>query len=229
MYTAPLLQPGTYDITSTQSGFATVQNKGVTVQIGATVRIDITMPVASQQSLVTVTTEAPLFESEKTETSQTVSENLVADLPISSRRWEQFVMLTPGLTTDGASGLIAFHGINSLYNSNNVDGASNDNSGGAARGGTNDGYIYSTDSIKEFQVASGNYNAEIGHAAGASVNAVTKSGGNDFHGDLFYNMRNQVFNALDPVNKTNATLNSLGATQSIHQQNQFGGSFDFPC
>src|ERR1700674_4069096 len=185
---AALLQPGDYDLTVSQTGFATVQHKALKVQVGQTVRIDIEMPVASQQSLVPVTTEAPLIETEKTEASQTVTENLVTDLPISSRRWEQFVLLTPGVSPDGPSGTMSFHGINSLYNNNSVDGASNNNSGGNARGGTNDGFVYSTDSIREFQVASSNYNAEVAQAAGGSVNAVTKSGTNNFHGDLFYNM-----------------------------------------
>jgi len=139
VYTAPLLQPGNYDVTATQTGFATVQNKGIAVQVGATLRIDIMMPVASQQSLVTVTTEAPVLETEKTEQAETVSENLVADLPIGSRRWEQFTLLTPGVATDGA-GKIAFHGINSMYNTNSVDGASNDQTeDGTVRGGTSDG------------------------------------------------------------------------------------------
>ena len=103
------------------------------------------------------------------------------DLPIGSRRWEQFTLLTPGVTTDGA-GKIAFHGINSMYNTNSVDGASNDQTeDGTVRGGTSDGYTYSTDSIKEFKVSSSNFTAEIGHAAGGAVNAVTKSGTNDLH------------------------------------------------
>src|SRR6202521_3133122 len=134
---AALLQPGDYDLTVSQTGFATVQHKAIKIQVGQTVRIDIEMPVASQQSLVTVTTEAPLIETEKTEQSQTVSENLVSNLPISSRRWEQFVLLTPGLPTHGPNGLIRFHGLNGMYNHNSVDGASNDNSyNSTARGGT---------------------------------------------------------------------------------------------
>ena len=72
--------------------------------VGQTVRIDFEMPVASQQSLVTVTTEIPMLETEKTEQSQNVSENLVSNLPVSSRRWEQFALLTPGSTPDGTTG-----------------------------------------------------------------------------------------------------------------------------
>ena len=230
VYVAPLLQPGTYDITASQMGFATVQNKGVAVQVGGTVRIDITMPVASQQSLITVTTEAPVLETEKTEQSQNVSENLVSNLPVSSRRWEQFVMLTPGVTPDGSSGGIAFHGINSLYSGNSVDGANNNSSyNGTARGGaTSDGYTYSGDSIREFQVSGSSFTAEVGQSAGGAVNAVTKSGTNSLHGDLFYNMRNPIFNALDPVGAANARINNQTPTKPVHQQNQFGGSTGGP-
>jgi hypothetical protein len=229
IYTATLLQPGNYEVTAAQTGFSSVQNKGVRVQVGETVRIDIEMPVASQQSLVTVTTEAPLIETEKTEASQTVSETLVSDLPVSSRRWEQFVMLTPGVAPDGPSGGMTWHGVNSMYNGNSVDGANNMNmSNGAARGApANDGYVYSGDSIREFQVASSNYNAELGNAGGA-VNAVTKSGTSQIHGDAFYNMRNPIFNALDPVVKTAAAVAHTTPTQSVHQQNQFGGSVGGP-
>jgi len=225
IYTGSLLQPGNYDVTASQTGFASVLNKGIRVQVGETVRIDIQMPVASQQSLVTVTTEAPLIETEKTEASQTVSETLVSDLPVSSRRWEQFVMLTPGVAPDGPSGGMTWHGFNSMYNGNSVDGANNmQMSNGAARGTpANDGYVYSGDSIREFQVASSNYSAELGNAGGA-VNAVTKSGTSQMHGDVFYNMRNPIFNALDTVVKTGAALANTTPTKSVHQQNQFGGS-----
>ena len=235
VYFVSSLPPGNYEVTASQTGFASVQHKGVTVQVGQTARIDIEMPVQSQQSLVTVTTEAPLIETEKTEQSQNVSESLVSNLPVGSRRWEQFVLLTPGVTPDGATGAMSFHGVNSMYNSNNVDGANNNNSYNAgARGvggtvvGTPDGYVYSSDSIREFQVASSSYSAEIGQAAGGSVNAVTKSGTSQLHGDLFYNLRYPSLNAVDPVAKTNAAINNTVATQAVHQQHQWGGSVGGP-
>src|SRR6202040_1024739 len=132
-----------------------------------TVRIDIAMTVASQQSLVTVTTEVPILETEKTEQSQNVSEALVSNLPVSSRRWEQFALLTPGVNYDGSAGAISVHGINSLYNNNSVDGANNNSSyQGGSRGSSVDGYVYSGDSIREFQVGSNNYSVEVGQAAG---------------------------------------------------------------
>jgi len=229
IYVAPLLPPGIYDVTASQSGFASVQHKGITLEVGQTVRLDFAMPVQSQQSLVTVTTEIPVLETEKTEQTQNVSENMVANLPVSSRRWEQFVFLTPGVTPDGTSNGISFHGLNSLYNNNSVDGANNNSSyNGASRGGGSDGYVYSGDSIREFQVSSSNFNAELGQAAGGSVNAVTKSGTANYHGDLFYNGRSPNFNAFDPVSKANAAVNGTAPSIPVHQQDQYGGSFGGP-
>lgn len=223
-YVMPLLMPGNYDVTVSQAGFATMQQKGIVLQVGQTARIDFEMQVATQQLLVTVTTDAPVLETEKTEQSQNVSETLVSNLPVSSRRWEQFVLLTPAANMDGPTGLISFHGISSMYNNNSVDGANNNNAFNAtSRGVTaNDGYVYSADSIKEFQVSSSSFGAEVGQAAGGAVNAVTKSGTSQFHGDLFYNMRNPIFNAYDPVSKTLAATQGTVATQSVKQQNQWG-------
>src|SRR5262249_25082439 len=145
VYNVPLLRPGTYDITAMQSGFSTLKRAAVDLQVGATVRIDTQMVVSAQQTLVTVTTEIPILETEKTEQSQNVSEALVSNLPVSSRRWEQFALLTPGVNPDGVNGGMSFHGINNLYNNNSVDGANNNyNYDGGSRGGpANDGYVYS--------------------------------------------------------------------------------------
>ncbi len=240
VYTVPLLPPGNYDITASQPGFATVQRKGVSLQVGQTLRIDFEMPVAAQESLVTVTTEVPLLETERTQPAQNINENMVGNLPVSSRRWEQFTLLTPGVNPDGTSGGISFHGINNLYNNNSVDGANNNYhyDGGTRGGSANDGYVYSSDSIREFQVSSSGFGAEVGQTAGGSVNAVTKSGTNAWHGDAFYYGRQPRFNALDPTSKASADSRNVAlaasgkpletATQSVKQQHQYGASVGGP-
>jgi hypothetical protein len=221
IYVAPYLQPGNYQVTASKSGFETVVTKNVVVHVGERVTIDIQLPLHSQQTSVEVTAEAPLLETDKTDHSQTVSQSQVEGLPIATRRWENFVLLTPAVTTDGSSGLSSFRGISGLYNGNSVDGANNTQAFfSEARGrAIIVTYVYSPDSIKEFQVSSSNYSAEYGQAAGGTVNAVTRSGTNQLHGDLFYNLRYPDLNALDPVGKTKG-IN----TQTVHQQNQFGGS-----
>jgi hypothetical protein len=225
LYAAPYLQSGNYEVTASKSGFQTVVSKGVVVHVGDTVTIDIQMPIAGGQTSITVTAEAPVLETEKTSQAQTVSQELVDGLPLVARRWENFVLLTPAVTTDGTSGLSSFRGISGLYNGNSVDGANNTQAFfSEARGrAIIVAYVYSPDSIKEFQVAASNYSAEYGQAAGGVVNAVTKSGGNDLHGDLFYDLRYPSLNALDPFGKSRGVF-----TQTVHQQNQFGVSVGGP-
>lgn len=227
-YSVPALQPGLYDVTASQTGFATVKQQGVRVQVGETIRVDVQMPVASTNQLVTVTTEVPILQTEDTSASEVVSENIVNDIPMSSRRYEQFVLLTPGVSPDGSSGMISFRGLNGLANMTAIDGANNnDNFRSTQLGATSDGYFTSADAIREFQVSESNYSAELGQAAGGSVNTVVKSGTNDLHGDAFENVRYPSLNALDPATVLGLPAGAI-PTQSVHQQNQFGGSVGGP-
>jgi hypothetical protein len=224
-YVAPYLQPGNYVVTATMTGFQTVASQTIVVHVGDKITFDLQMPLGTQTTSVTVTEVVPIIETEKTASSQTVDQSLVQQLPIASRRWESFTLLTPGVTTDGNSGLSSFRGISGLYNGNSVDGANNTQAFfSEARGrAIIVAYVYSPDSVKEFQVANSNYSAEFGQAAGGVVNAVTRSGTNQLHGDLFYDLRYPSLNALDPFGKSRGTL-----TQTVHQQNHFGGSVGAP-
>jgi hypothetical protein len=112
----------------------------------------------------------------------------VKNLPINGRQWDAFVLLTPNVTTDGGTGLLSYRGISGLYNNNSMDGANNQQAFfSESKGRTVSGipYVYSLDSIREFEVSAANYSAEFGQAAGGQVNAVTKSGSNQMTGDLF--------------------------------------------
>ena len=218
IYVAAFLQPGHYEVSATKSGFVKVVRKGLTLQVGQTLTIDLSLSLQTTQETVAVTAVAPVLDVEKTEVSQVVSDNLVDNLPLVGRRWDNFVLLTPAVTTDGNS--VSFRGISSLYNNNSVDGANNNQAFfSSPRGGSTAPYAYSLDSIQEFQVSPAAYSSEFGHAAGGIVNAVTRSGGNAIHGDLFYYLRYPSLNALDPVAKAAGIY-----TQPVHQQQQFGGS-----
>ena len=223
IYAAQFLQPGHYDVTASKTGFTKTTRQGLTVEVGRSLTIDFSLTVQSGTDTVTVTGEAPVVDTDKTEVAQEVSESLVRNLPIVGRRWDNFVLLTPGVTTDG--GLVSYRGISGLYNNNSVDGANNNQAFfSEARGRSTVPYTYSQDSIEEFQVSASNYSAEFGQAAGGVVNAVTKSGTNQIHGDLFYYLRYPSLNALDPVNKASAIY-----TQPVHQQQQFGASAGGPA
>jgi hypothetical protein len=236
-YTAPFLQPGHYEVIVSAPGMSKVDTKGLTLLVGQTLTVDASLPVGATATEVTVTGETLTLDPQKTEVSQTLDQNLVGNLPVATRNWSSFVLLTPNVVQDGGSGLVSFHGISGLYNQNYVDGANNNQmlfseARGRASGAP---YVYSIDSIKEFQAQASNYSVEFGQAAGGQVNAITKSGTNQLHGDLFYAIRYPSLNALDPLTKFNALYNqpnpvikSFLLTQPVHQQHQFGGSIGGP-
>lgn len=232
-YTANFLQPGHYEVILGGGSFGKVDRKSLVLTVGQTLTIDATLNAASVSTQVEVTSETPLVDDQKTEVSQTIGEHLISNLPIASRNWSAFVLNTPNVTPDGGSGLVSFHGISGLYNQNYVDGSNNNQMLFSEARGRSSGapYVYSIDSIKEFQAETSNYSVEFGQAAGGQVNAITKSGTNSFHGDAFYYLRYPDLNALDPYSKFQALHNGATPfllTQPVHQQHQFGGSVGGP-
>jgi hypothetical protein len=232
-YAANFLLPGHYEITAGGGGFGKVDRKNLVLTVGQILTVDATLPPASVSTEVIVTSESPLIDTDKTEVAQTIDQSLISNLPVASRNWSAFVLNTPNVTPDGGSGLVSFHGISGLYNQNYVDGSNNNQMLFSEARGRSSGapYVYSIDSIKEFQAQTSNYSVEFGQAAGGQVNAITKSGTNKFHGDAFYYLRYPDLNALDPYNKFQALHNngnSFLLTQPVHQQHQFGGSVGGP-
>jgi len=232
-YTANFLLPGHYEVILGGGSFGKIDRTNLTLTVGQILTIDAALPAASVSTQVEVTSDSPLVDTDKTEVAQTIGEHLISNLPVATRNWSAFVLNTPNVTQDGGSGLVSFHGISGLYNQNYVDGSNNNQmlfseARGRASGAP---YVYSIDSIKEFQAETSNYSVEFGQAAGGQVNAITKSGTNHFHGDAFYYLRYPDLNALDPYNKFQALHNNGNAfllTQPVHQQHQFGGSVGGP-
>ena len=239
LYSAPFLQPGHYKVDATAPNFGKVQIANIALIVGQTLTVDVTLKVSTSSTTVEVQATPEMLDVQKTEVSQTMDQQMVQNLPVAARNWSSFVLLTPAVTQDGTSGLISFHGISGLYNQNYVDGANNNQMLFSEARGRSSGapYVYSADSIKEFQAETSNYSVEFGQAAGGQVNAITKSGTNNMHGDLFYLLRYPDLNALDPYSKWNALHGSASGTpvlaktlltQPVHQQNQFGGSVGGP-
>jgi Carboxypeptidase regulatory-like domain len=174
-YTATFLQPGHYEVVVGGGAFGKFDQRDINLTVGRTLAINASLAAASVSSEVVVSGEAPVLDTQKTEVSQTVGQQLISNLPVNGRRWDDFVLLTPNVVPDGGSGLVAFHGISGLYNQNYVDGANNNEmlfseARGRASGAP---YVYSLDSIKEFEAETSNYSAEFGQAAGGQVNAIT--------------------------------------------------------
>lgn len=224
-YSATFLQPGHYEVLIGGGGFGKIDRKNLTLTVGQILTIDAALPTASISTEVQVSSEAPVLDTEKQDVSQTVDQQLVSNLPVNGRRWDNFVLLTPNVAPDGNTGLISYRGISGLYNTNLVDGANNQQAFFSEARGRSIGapYVYPLDSIQEFESSVTGYSAEFGGAAGGIVNAITKSGTNAFHGDLFEYYRTPGWNALDPLNKFNHLL-----VQPVKVQNQFGASVGGP-
>ena len=198
-YRAAALQPGTYEVSATLSGFDVKPITGVEVQVGQTASVDLKMHPAGVTESVTVTGDTPIVDARRTDVSNVISQESLQNLPVTGRRWDNFVLLSPGVTNDGNFGLVSYRGISGLYNNNMVDGVDNNQAFfGEARGRTRIAYSVSESAIKEFQVGVSNMSAEFGRSAGGTVNAVTKSGTNIVTGETFYFLRSDKFMARNP-------------------------------
>ncbi|SEG45301.1 Carboxypeptidase regulatory-like domain-containing protein [Bryocella elongata] len=233
IYSANFLIPGRYEVIIAAPSFGTLDRKNLQLTVGQILTIDAKLNTSSVATSVDVSSDTPILDTEKTEVSQTFDPQLLANLPVATRNWSAFVLNTPNVVQDGGTGLVSFHGISGLYNQNYVDGSNNNQMLFSEARGRSSGaqYVYSIDSIKEFQAETSNYSVEFGQAAGGQVNAITKSGTNAIHGDAFYKLRYPDMNALDPYSKYQALHNGGNAfllTQPVHQQQQFGGSVGGP-
>ena len=226
LFAFPVLPVGTYTIEAEHAGFAKVTQKNVELTVGARFNLMFTLVVAGQAQTVTVTSEPPVVETTRSQVSSTVNDLAVENLPTNGRNFINFTLLTPGVTLDVRGGDISFAGQRGTLNSLIVDGSDNNNTFfGQSLGRTGSGrapYQFSEDAVQEFQVNSNAYSAELGHAGGAVINVVTKSGTNDFHGTGFEFFRDKALNANDPINKIRRL------PKSPYHFNQFGGDLGGP-
>ncbi|WP_353068394.1 TonB-dependent receptor [Tunturibacter empetritectus] len=231
-YSATFLQPGHYEVLLGGGGFGKIDRQNLTVTVGQVLTVDAALPTASVSTEVQVSTESPIIDTDKNQISQTIDQHLISNLPVNGRRWDNFVLSTPNVAPDGNTGLISYRGVSGLYNTNLVDGANNQQAFFSEARGRSIGapYVYPLESIQEFQSSVSGYSAELGQAAGGIVNAITKSGTNQFHGDVFEYYRTPGWNALDPLNKYNGNLtrNPFLLNQPVKTQNQFGVSIGGP-
>jgi hypothetical protein len=220
------LQPGSYDVEVSVPNFSTFK-ANVIVEVGLVTPLDARLNVSSEQQTVTVTGEAPVVNTEEGNFSANFNQTDMANLPINGRRWSTYALATPGVVPDGTFGSVSFRGISGLLNNNTIDGGDNNQAFFADERGRNRiSYSTSQEAIQEFQVNAANYSAQYGRAAGGVINAVTKSGTNQFHGDLFFYDRDNALGATNPFTKALVNVNGTFVTQVIKpedQRYQFGG------
>ncbi len=240
------LQPATYSLSVSKPGFQSELAKNVVVNVGQTSTVDFPMRVSQVSEQVEVTAEPPVVETERGAQANVVTEQTIRDLPINRRDYLTFTLLAPAVSDSTRlssdqdfrvkqtpqSGL-SFYGSNGRGNSVTVDGGEvNDDAGGVRLN-------MGQDAVQEFQINRSNYGADLGGASGATINIVTKSGGNDVHGSLFGYFRNDALDAANPFSISQAlapgqTFNPAAPdVQGTHVKDsltreQFGGAIGFP-
>ena len=222
-YLVTHLQPGTYSVEVSAKGFAAYKATSIIVEVGRATPLDVALGVQAQAETVVATADAPVIITDRADFSTNINQTTIENLPINGRRWSFFALSTPGATPDGGFGLVSFRGISGLLNNNTVDGADNNQAFfSEERGRTRISYSSSEASIQEFQINTSNYSAEYGRAAGGVVNAVTKSGTNQIHGNAFWYLRSSDWGAINPfqLHRVNGVLVPFLPEDKRHQ---FGG------
>ncbi len=194
------LQPGVYRVTVGASGFGDFKSGQVTVSVGSLTDVEPRLGLGSASETVEVTGSSLAINTTNNDFSNTIDQKILEDLPVNNYRWSSYALLTPGVVSDSNGfGLLSFRGQSTLLNNVTFDGA-DDNQAffSEERGRTRVGYSTAKASIQEFQVNTSNYSVEYGRSAGGVVNAVTKSGTNDFHGEAYFYDRDAGWGAKNP-------------------------------
>jgi Carboxypeptidase regulatory-like domain len=199
-YSARLLPPGTYTVTVDAAGFNGILNTGVVITVGGLVELPVTLSVATGKEVVEVSAQGDLVETSRSSTTDTIGQRRIDNLPINGRNYINFTLTDSQVVRDNApnTGAAPTSGLNmsgqrARSNLVNVDGAdATDNGVNGVRS------TVSQEAVQEFQIITNSYAAEYGRASGGVVNIITRSGSNDFHGDVFGYLRNRNFQAVNP-------------------------------
>jgi outer membrane receptor protein involved in Fe transport len=216
--------PGVYTVSVAAPGFKAFQEKGVTLTASERLSIgSLMLSVGALTESVTVTAEITPVQNTSAERSGLVSGAQTAQLLTVGRDITSLVRILPGVVGGGGAdslgslGLPTINGVRSEYNTATVDGVI-----GTTRGYNNLDTPPNLDAIAEVKVLQSNYQAEYGKAMGSSVNIVTKSGTQQFHGTAYYYIRNEAFNANNYFNNLN------GLPRPRYRYNTIGGNFGGP-
>jgi len=208
-YSAPNLIPGSYEVRVSAKGFQTLVQKEITLNVGAQQSLNISLKVGQLTQTVEVSAAPPEVQTTSSTISATVDSMTVRQLPLNGRDWTSLATLEPGVvsipnqaTTSfsankgnrGFGNQLSNGGHRANENSYRVNGLSiNDYSNSAPGGAT--GVNLGVDGVQEFSVLTSNYTAEYGRTSGAVINAITKSGTDQFHGTGYFFDRDSIFDA----------------------------------
>src|ERR1700730_326538 len=235
VFNAPNLQPGTYDLTVSANGFATLVRSHIVLTVGQELVLNLTLQVGNTTQQIEVTTEAPTVDLANATVGGLVNGTTVEELPLNGRSWSDLAILATGVHTVGnqpaisstdrtkrGMGLeLSISGGRPQQNNYLLDGVNINNYTNAGPGSLLGGNL-GTDAVGEFTVLTTNYSAEYGRTSGGVISAITKSGTNQFHGSVYEFLRNSSLDASNFID------NSNGVSKPPFRRNQFGASAGGP-
>jgi len=228
-YTFSPVKIGRYSVSASVTGFQTVQQKNVTVDVQQKVNLDISLTIGQATETIIVESAPPLLQTLDASVGQVVEEKAINNLPLNGRNFTFLAQLSAGVTQGqqdtrglGGSGSFAANGLRPAQNNYLLDGIDNNTNLVDFLNGTAYSVKPPVDAIQEFKVETNNYSAESGRAAAAVLNATLKSGTNAFHGAAWEFLRN------DKLDATNFFENAGGLKKGEYRQNQFGATFGGP-
>ncbi len=213
------LPPGSYQVVVEASGFAKF-TANVTITVGQVAEVPVALSVAGTQETVEVSSAAELVETQRSSTTDTIDQRRIDNLPTNGRNYINFALTDSQVLRDNAPSIGAaptsglnISGQRARSNLVNVDGGDAiDNSTNGVRS------TVSQEAVQEFQIITNSYAAEYGRAAGGVVNIITRSGSNQFHGDVYGYLRNRNFQAVNPFSNV-----SNPAYTRVQAGTAFGG------
>ncbi|PWU02528.1 MAG: hypothetical protein C5B51_20525 [Terriglobia bacterium] len=229
-YSAPNLLPGSYSVIFSAPGFSTAKESDLTLTVGAQQVLNIALKVGEATQTVQVEGAAPQVQLGSSIISAEVQSATVRELPLNGRDWASLATLSPGVNAietqmpfesgavrgnRGFGAQLTIAGGRPTQNNYRLDGLSINDYGNGGPGSVIGGNL-GVDAIQEFSVLTGNYSAEYGRTSGGVVNAISKSGTNGFHGDIYEFLRN------DKLDATDFFLNASGQPKPPYRRNQFG-------
>lgn len=219
------MTPGVYEVTAEMTGFKRYQVRDVTLEVGRTAEIAITLELGGLEESVTVTGEAPLVDTSSKAIGGNVSAREFVELPSFNRNFAGYLGMMPGvvatvsLTTFGADS-ISVAGQNVRNVNYTMDGSNNNDTFNGGNGGAQ--ARVPVEAVQEFQLLTSQFDAEFGMASGGVVNSVSKQGTNQFHGSAFAFFQDDSLTALDYFAR------KQGLDKPPTKQQQFGGTLGGP-
>ncbi|MGO8791532.1 MAG: carboxypeptidase regulatory-like domain-containing protein [Terriglobia bacterium] len=225
-YSLPILPVGHYDVTIEVKGFKEYRQTGLVLDVNTALRVDAAMEVGAITQEVNVSAAAQHVETSSTQMGEVVGDNKIETVPLNGRSYTDLLALQPGVVPVSAGTYGGTPVSGSLDNGNlSVSGQRESANGFMLNGGNvqeglwmGTAIIPNLDSIGEFRIITNNADAEYGNYSGGLVNAITKSGTNQFHGDAFDFLRNSDMDSRNFYDPERGTL----------KQNEFGGTFGGP-